>query len=340
MDTKILIEQFLQDEVNKKYAGKINNPTKYLQFGEIYECEKLFNKKLLEFNKEELLYMFSTFKSHGRPITAAGAFPLIRSAYKRFFNWCMISGHLQTNIFDTHKYEMSAGVICDYCLEKNNIELRLYYDYEIEYICKKINEIIPDGFYIEGLIRFFYEGIKTVPELISIKYDDVDFENNIINLENNKLKISKRLSEIIKTVHELNILEMSLSDKKREFFLKPYQDSAYKFPSDNLTKEASPSNISAKITSRFKLVEQYLGYKCDAKMFYMSQIFNYIYNYYNHDFERTIDLITMTEGQRKNTDELEILLLKINAKFTASQFKVSVKPYINGIIKHHQNLNV
>lgn len=129
----------------------------------------------------------------------------IRANMNLFFQYAQQKGYIQHNVFDYN--DSSLQVWYDYAIDL--LDIQVYYPKDID---KMISKVKYNKEFIEVIVRMLYEGLHSVVDLIYLKPEHIDFENNIINNGTYGFHMSDKLADAIhryENIHSLSYVSVS-----------------------------------------------------------------------------------------------------------------------------------
>ncbi|MCD8190031.1 MAG: hypothetical protein LUD78_07395 [Clostridiales bacterium] len=241
METRELFDKYFATK-NKSTVSKIS---KQVDKPELYAYEVKIGKKLIDMNANEIYEMLKTFpgRTKGSKISTS-SFMQVCSILRGVFDWYIKNIQLIYNPMNDDIFKGLGAM-------KNFIE-----DEEppvtnelVEEFIQRLNAECEEGraVYCESVVQLFWHGIRDINEIISIREDMLDFENNQIVMSHKTLDVPSRCLEVLKANHEMEIVDAG----KGYYVAIPYCGSYFKF----LTREKyvpvfdsrKPNELSAQI---------------------------------------------------------------------------------------------
>jgi len=173
------------------YAESTKNTIRYV-FGKTYRMEKELNKDIYAFNIDEVNNIFIVLETG-----TDKSIDTQRSSLIKYVDFCIQQGFVPTmiNLFRMHGVEGRKKYVNQIAKEKKFISK--------DEIIKMTDDCVNKQDKLLSLLLF--EGVYGIKfdELVNLKEEDVDFDNNILNLirddgNERQLKISDKLVSIIK----------------------------------------------------------------------------------------------------------------------------------------------
>lgn len=196
-----LKEWFLNDMREKDYDKEtIRNFENFMYRIRSFEIQYTEPKLINEYNYEELIVFLKTLGSSSKESLVS-----YMNMIKRFFLFCVNQGKMDDSIDFTRTIDYKT---LERCVDKRKNKHR--------YITEKAFKEVVNGLVNDvdkALLMLIFEGVagKENSEIINLKKEDIDFDNNILNiyLEDNTVKqvsISDELASILERVVETEIM--------------------------------------------------------------------------------------------------------------------------------------
>lgn len=193
--------EYYNEELKNAYLETIDNKHTFYVFEAMFKktksSEQFFDKDLLTFNLEQLEFVFKNFS----PATVNSASNL-KSRIKNYIDWGIKNGHRQNNSNPLHATVGWERQFVDEITERH---------LSAERIKEILNEV--PNYQDKALVQCIFEGIsgRGLSELMNLKYEDIDFDNKIIHVIDDK-----------DNEREVNVSDISLSYLDKAYHEKTY----------------------------------------------------------------------------------------------------------------------
>lgn len=221
MGTKELMDAYFAtkpESTSKKVRAQLDR-------AELYEYEKQSGKDITKWDSDDVINFLVSISSRGRKISIRSLDTII-VLLRGFYQWHTEEIELIRNPCNDKgiKGKISETV---YQLTKSD---DVFTKEMLEKACKSFSakETLEYAVYYEAILRMAYEGF---PELVDIVYlKEEDFDGNIVTIRGTRHKLSDRLIEILKTIHEMDVIDAF----RGKYIMTSCNGSYFKFP----TREA------------------------------------------------------------------------------------------------------
>lgn len=225
-----------------------------------FEINYMNDKKIQEFNYEEIILLFKSLGSGS--IGSLKAYSYIIDSY---FDFCKKESKMD-NVIDWMRVIDSQSL--KRCLNKEKFNNKFI---TREDLYNLIENLINN--YDKAILLLVFEGVmgKGYSDLINLKVSDLDFKNNTIHLKNKKIFMSDKLKEILEQlINEDSIFcvdrwgsKIDLLNMDSEYVLKPtYRYLELKSIKKKIEDgEYDSEKISAQVLSNrvFKILKKYIN---------------------------------------------------------------------------------
>lgn len=338
-NTGQLIEDFMATLLN--FAGKEDKRWYFFRRPEISECERKLNKSLVEFDKDDIILLFKSFRLRGAPLTNPMTISHFRSKYSSFYKWARTKGLRTDNPFECK--ELSQKDMVDLLTVETNTTKLLTEDEYQDLISRVRGRAGESAFYYEAIIRAFYEGVNSVTELLKIKNYMFFPEDSIINQGYKRIYASRELNTCLRKMQLATEL-VGLGGNKKP--LVTIDDSLFRItvkaknPPNNL--EGTPSRlVNAKSTishGRFKEISEMAGQTITSTMLYDSGLIQFIKKNTASSAE-FYDLMVGEDNPNEKINRLTRILLDYGSKYEAKSVRFRFKSLIIAMGKKENALD-
>lgn len=203
----------------KEYESRIrvlNNPY-------IYDYEKKLNKSLFEFSPLEIVDMLSTFTIGGKTnqrTHSVTSLEQTKSQLRNLFTFYSNNYERIPNPIDSNEFKEA--------FEKMLIErTEILTNEDVEKIVALVYEYhnIDRATIIECIIRLCLDGCEGGADIIRIKEDMIDFQENVIYLPDKQIILSPKTSELLQEEHSMQAIIARYS-----YEMEGWQGSYFKLP--------------------------------------------------------------------------------------------------------------
>ena len=256
---------------DRKYTGSTCKDRYRVFFATIYDIEKLKNKDLSQFNKEDVIELIQSI-----PTSHINTLRYVLSVIRGYEVWAIENGLNHSGEDPTQNIKFKEIAIVNVAKLKNNY---ISYDelfnlWENVRLCKmpECDKITAQNFALLLLIRMGLFG-KSWSEVLYLEKSDIDFDKKVIHVTNRTADtIAKDIKpEIIKDIdikddRILKILAEALNVKSYTYekgvakskilFTKYFEDSDFVIKREVGYSEITPTILRNRLTVLFKCLEE------------------------------------------------------------------------------------
>lgn len=322
-NTKELLDRYFEtmpETTVVKIRRQVDRP-------ELYEFEQEKGKPLVEFDAMELVELLKTFNNANykdrQYKMSYRSYDTVLSILRGFFDW----------------YIHNEEVIINPCNDKRikgNAGMQLLADDREVFTSETMEKIIQDvrdgdderiADYHEAIIRLFYEGFPEASDIVKLKTSEVNEKKKTAIVRGREIKLSNRLSKLLKKVHEME----DYPAYRGTFVMVAFEDSYFKYPTRPKNAEETRSvefytNFISRVFN--KEIKQKLNLNINGRTLYLCGFYDYMVESVGRehaneiieslrDSEATRELMTLAAEYgiaEKNSTTLKKVMLPFVAK--------------------------
>lgn len=295
-------------ELSQRYIEEMNIKTTFpFTNHHIFQYEKAVDKHFAEFEDYDFVDFFFQYMK----IESVSTLNTYRTAYYQFYEW-LTARHLAAyNVFKNSAL-LQSDSLCQ--LMANMVEIEIYDEGYIEYICSTLKE---QQIILESIIRGIYEGIK-IAELAVLTIDKVDFKQNKVTLSNGfKKTVSPRLALCLKACYHLEV--SGIENPDLIFKVKLYNSDA-----DEVTK------IHRSLARQLREYAKEQSISLTPKKLYDSGLLNFILKSCDYDYD-TFYRMMGEDKYKRTTERLNSILEAYGSRMSAKVCRYFYKQYVHKI---------
>jgi integrase len=276
---------------------------------EIEELEKKFRKLFVEFNEDEAReFILTTRESRpdnigNRRLINGTTYMQRRGVYQDFCSWY---GTQYEPVENPWAFRSMRGSEAQKWLVEsstNRVPLDLF-ETAIRFV--RNNYEGEQAVYAEAILQLVYNGVPSMLDIIYLREEDIDFENNSIYIRSigKKVSMSIECAKIIRMEHSITSFPMP----KRKFYATTYQGGYFKIRSLDYSIDGNnPSDYANTMNQVIKRIRRGTGLSVSSRNIYMLGFVRYCIEKVGLDYFRSIIWSEAGgEGNRKLEELAEI----------------------------------
>lgn len=282
---------------------------------EIEELEKKFGKPFVEFNESEAReFILKTRESRpddigNRRLITGTTYMQRRGVYQDLCSWY---GTQYEPVINPWAFRSMRGSEAQKWLvetSKNKVPLDLF-----ETAIQFIHNNYEDGqaIYAESIVQLVYNGVPSMLDIISLKEEDIDFENRTIYVRSidKTIHMSEECAYYLQKEHNIDAFPMV----KRNFYAVTFQDGYFKIRSlDYSIDSNNPSDYANTMNQVIKRIRRGTGLSVSSRNLYMLGFIQYCIDAVGRDYFRSI---VWSEAGGEGNKRLEELAEAYGFKYT------------------------